>query len=109
MRRRFPRKLKRVVIKVGSSLLANHLMKPHETSLKSLVSQICDLKDNGMEVVFVSSGAIALGLGEMGTRVRPTDTPSLQAAAAVGQALLMRRYGDLFKKRGRVCAQILLT
>lgn len=109
MARRFPRKLKRVVIKVGSSLLANHLLKPHETSLKSLVSQICDLKDAGLEVVFVSSGAIALGLGQMGARVRPTDTPSLQAAAAVGQALLMRLYGDLFKKRGRVCAQILLT
>lgn len=109
MPRRFPRKLKRVVIKVGSSLLANHLMKPQETSLKSLVNQICDLKDKGIEVVFVSSGAIALGLGELGIHVRPTDTPSLQAAAAVGQALLMRLYGDLFKKRGRMCAQILLT
>ena len=109
MERKFPRKLKRVVIKVGSSLLANHLMKPHETSLKALVTQICDLKDKGMEVVLVSSGAIALGLGEMGERVRPTDTPSLQAAAAVGQALLMRLYGDLFKKRGCVCAQVLLT
>ena len=59
--------------------------------------------------MLVSSGAIALGLGELGERVRPTDTPSLQASAAVGQALLMRLYGDLFKKRGHVAAQILLT
>jgi glutamate 5-kinase len=109
MHRHFPKKLKRVVIKVGSSLLANALMQPHEDSLRSLVKQICDLRDQGIEVVLVSSGAIALGLGEMGQRTRPTDTPSLQAAAAVGQALLMRLYGDLFKKRGQVAAQILLT
>ena len=109
MKRSFPRKLKRVVIKVGSSLLADPLMRPREDSLKSLVKQICDLKDKGIEVILVSSGAIALGLGELHERVRPTDTPSLQAAAAVGQALLMRRYGDLFKKRACVCGQVLLT
>ncbi len=109
MQRKFPRKIKRVVIKVGSSLLANHMMKPQEASLKSLVSQICDLRAKGIEVVFVSSGAIALGLGEMGERVRPSDTPSLQAAAAIGQALLMRIYCDYFKARQNTCAQILLT
>ncbi len=107
--RKFPRKIKRVVIKVGSSLLADHVMKPHATSLKSLVDQLCDVCEKDVDVVLVSSGAIALGLGELGERVRPTDTPSLQAAAAVGQALLMRLYGDLFKKRGRVCGQVLLT
>ncbi len=109
MKREFPRKLQRVVIKVGSSLLADAMMKPHTASLKSLVTQICDLQDKGIEAVFVSSGAIALGLGELGERARPTDTPSLQAAASIGQALLMRLYGDLFKKRDRTCAQILLT
>lgn len=109
MTRQFPRKLKRVVIKVGSSLIANHLMKPHETSLKGLIEQMSALRDKGLEVVFVSSGAIALGLGEMGAAVRPTDTPSLQAAAAVGQALLMHLYGGLFKKRGHICGQVLLT
>ena len=109
MQRQFPRKVKRVVIKVGSSLIANHLMKPHEASLKSLVAQVCDLRDKGIEVVFVSSGAVVLGLGEMGHRVRPSDTPSLQAAAAIGQALLMRLYGDYFKARECICAQILLT
>jgi glutamate 5-kinase len=107
--RKFPRKLKRVVIKVGSSLLSDGTMKPRAASITSLTAQICALRDKGIEVVLVSSGAIALGLGAMGVRVRPTDTPSLQAAAAVGQALLMKLYGDLFKKRGRICAQILLT
>lgn len=109
MERKFPRKLKRVVIKVGSSLLANHLMQPHETSLQSLVQQICDLRDKGIKVVLVSSGAIALGLGEMGHKVRPSDTPSLQAAASIGQALLMRLYCDYFKVRKCTCAQLLLT
>jgi glutamate 5-kinase len=109
MLRKFPRKIKRVVIKVGSSLIATHLMTPREASLKSLVAQICDLRDKGIEVVFVSSGAVVLGLGEMGERVRPSDTPSLQAAASIGQALLMRLYCDYFKARQRTCAQILLT
>ncbi|MFH0754768.1 MAG: glutamate 5-kinase [Candidatus Omnitrophota bacterium] len=109
MNRKFPFKFKRVVIKVGSSLLADHMMNPHETSLRSLVTQICDLCDNGIAVVLVSSGAIALGLGKMGVRTRPSDTPSLQAAAAIGQALLMQLYGDRFKARKHICAQILLT
>ena len=109
MERKFPRKIKRVVIKVGSSLLATHLLKPHEASLKGLVIQICALRDKGIEVVLVSSGAIALGLGEMGERVRPADTASLQAAASIGQALLMRLYGDYFKARKSICAQLLLT
>ncbi|MBF0619913.1 MAG: glutamate 5-kinase [Candidatus Omnitrophica bacterium] len=109
MERKFPKKLKRVVVKVGSSLLATHLMKPHEASLRSLVAQICDLRDKGIDVVLVSSGAIALGLGALNEKVRPSDTPSLQAAAAIGQALLMQLYCDYFKARGRACAQILLT
>lgn len=107
--RRFPRKLKRVVVKVGSSLLANHMMKPHEASLKSLVAQLCDLRDKEIEIVLVSSGAVVLGLGELEEKVRPSDTPSLQAAAAIGQALLMRLYGDYFKGRQHSCAQLLLT
>jgi glutamate 5-kinase len=109
MPRKFPRKVKRVVVKIGSSLLANHMMKPHEASLKSLVDQVCELRGKGLEVILVSSGAVVLGLGELDERVRPSDTPSLQAAAAIGQALLMRLYCDYFKSRGRVCAQILLT
>ena len=107
--RQFPRKLKRVVIKVGSILFANHLMKPRETSVRSLVRQICDLRHRGVEVVLVSSGAVVLGLGAMGERVRPSDTPSLQAAASIGQALLMRLYGDYFKAGKGTCGQVLLT
>lgn len=107
--RKFPKKIKRVVIKVGSSLIVNHMMKPHEPSLESLVRQICELRSKGIEIVFVSSGAIALGLGEMGFSVRPKETASLQAAAAIGQALLMKLYSDYFKKHQRQCAQILLT
>jgi glutamate 5-kinase len=109
MQRKFPRKIKRVVVKVGSSLLATHLMKPHEASLRSLVAQLCDLRDKDIEVVLVSSGAVVLGLGAMGERVRPSDTSSLQAAASIGQALLMQLYCEYFKARKSTCAQLLLT
>lgn len=62
-----------------------------------------------MDVVLVSSGAIVLGLGELKKRTRSVDLAFLQAAAAVGQTILMRVYSDLFKENKKTCAQILLT
>jgi glutamate 5-kinase len=109
MLRKFPRKIRRVVVKVGSSLVADHEMLPREAALRSLVAQIADMRQQKIEVVLVSSGAIVLGLGELGEKKRPTDTPSLQAAASIGQAALMRRYCDYFKEKGQICSQILLT
>lgn len=109
MPRKFPKKIRRVVVKVGSSLVADQQMLPRESALRSLVDQIADMRERGIEVVLVSSGAIVLGLGELGEKKRPTDTPSLQAAASIGQAALMRRYCDYFKERNQICSQILLT
>jgi len=109
MMRKFPRPVKRIVIKVGSSVLATYAMKPKKARLRSLVEQISALRKKNIEVVLVSSGAIVLGMGEVNVRYRPSDVASLQALAAIGQTVLMRTYASLFKKRGVHCAQVLLT
>lgn len=109
MLRKFPRKVKRVVVKVGSSVIATYKMKPRVAQLRSLVEQITKLQRKGIDVVLVSSGAIVLGMGELGKRYRPSDLASLQASSAVGQTVLMNRYNQLFKKNKSQCAQLLLT
>ncbi len=109
MPRKFPQKIKRLVVKIGSSLIATYKMRPKDSRLPSLVEQICELNNRGIEVVLVSSGAIVLGMGELNETVRPTDLASLQARAAIGQAVLMSTYGDLFKPFEKKCGQILLT
>jgi glutamate 5-kinase len=109
MPRKFPRAIKRIVIKVGSSVIATYKMRPRTARLRSLVEQISALHKNKVEVVLVSSGAIVLGLGELNKRFRPADLPSLQASAAIGQTMLMQLYSDLFKRNRLTCAQILLT
>ncbi|MCK5215099.1 MAG: glutamate 5-kinase [Candidatus Omnitrophica bacterium] len=109
MPRKFPKKIKRIVIKVGSSVIATYRMKPRKAQLKSLVDQISKVRQKGIEVVIVSSGAIVLGMGELNARYRPGDVAVLQALAAVGQTVLMRTYSEMFKKVGLKSAQVLLT
>ena len=109
MLRKFPRPIKRVVVKVGSSVIANYKMAPEKSRLGSLIKQLSDATKNGIEVVLVSSGAIILGMVELDLRFRPTDLSSLQALAAVGQTILMSSYSGLFKQNQTKCAQILLT
>ncbi len=109
MSRRFPRPIKRIVIKLGSSQIADTSLKVRTSNLSSLTNQISAIQSKGIDVVLVSSGAIALGMGELGERVRPKDLAALQARAAIGQNALMRLYSDLFKKNKKNCAQILLT
>jgi glutamate 5-kinase len=84
-------------------------MQPRHAHLRELVSQICALQKKGIEVVLVSSGAIVLGMGELGKEKRPADLASLQALAAIGQTVLMRKYNELFKEHNGRCAQVLLT
>jgi glutamate 5-kinase len=98
---------RRIVIKVGTSLLTEK--KSRLDFLKELVSQIKWLRDRGRDVVLVSSGAIGLGINELGLKKRPEKLPLEQAAAAVGQSLLMEMYHNLFKKEGITVAQVLLT
>ncbi len=109
MQRKFPKKVKRVVVKIGSSLIANHAMKPRTSRLQSLVNQISVLRKKDVEVVLVSSGAIVLGMGALDMKMRPGDLSSLQACAAIGQTILMQTFSNLFKKDNQVCAQVLLT
>ncbi len=109
MQRTFPRAIKRIVIKVGTSVIATYAMKPKTAHLESLIGQISRLTKDGIEVVLVSSGAIVLGMGELNESVRPSDVASLQALAAIGQTVLMKTYSELFKAKHTLCAQVLLT
>ena len=109
MHRIFPRPIKRIVVKVGSSVVATYKMSPKKARLKSLTEQISKVLNQGQEVILVSSGAVVLGMGELNELNRPTELASLQACAAVGQAALMDMYREFFKSFKRKCGQILLT
>ena len=109
MTRTFQRPIKRIVVKLGSSQIADAKMKPKTAQLSALSRQISQLRKAGIEVVLVSSGAIALGMGELGETKRSTELAQLQARAAIGQAALMRLYSELFRKVSLKCGQVLLT
>ena len=100
---------RRIVIKVGSSTLTRDGTAVDLAYVESLVTQICAVRDRGTGVVLVSSGAIAAGMEALGLDCRPTDMPSLQAAASVGQVRLIETYAALFAKCGAVVGQVLLT
>jgi glutamate 5-kinase len=110
MTRTFQKPIKRIVVKLGSSQIVDEKFKARRERMNSLARQISHLyKKNGVEVILVSSGAIASGMGELGETRRPTDLGALQARAAIGQAVLMRNYIESFKKAGLKCAQVLLS
>ena len=93
----------RVVLKVGSRSLLE------EGRFEELAAAIAGQRAAGRQVVLVSSGAIALGVARLGMSGRPRQLPELQAAAAAGQAALMRRYEEAFEPHGVAPAQVLLT
>ena len=109
MTRTFQRPIKRIVVKLGSSQIADSKMRAKSGQLTAFAKQISQLRKQGIEVILVSSGAIALGMGELGESVRSTELAQLQARAAIGQAALMRLYSELFRKVRLKCAQVLLT
>jgi glutamate 5-kinase len=100
---------RRVVVKVGTSTITRANGRLDPARIDRLVGELCEQLDAGREIVCVTSGAIAAGLGPLGLSRRPKDMPTLQAAAAVGQSHLMDAYASAFENRGRVCAQVLLT
>ena len=100
--------MRRLVVKVGSSSLVDERGHASKRKLGAVVRQVAEVARE-RQVVLVSSGAIASGLGPMGLSSRPRDMPGLQAAAAVGQTRLMAEYARLFAARGRVAGQVLLT
>ncbi len=104
-----PRRLKRIVIKVGSSTLTDSNGCLDRQYFASLTQQITDLKSRGYEVVLVSSGSIRAGMERMELTARPRTIPEKQAAAAIGQGLLMQLYSEIFARHGITVGQVLLT
>lgn len=100
---------RRVVVKVGSSVLtASHELGVNRRVLGRIASQVARLREEGRQVVMVSSGAIAAGVKRLGLDGIPRAVPERQAAAAVGQPILMEAYGRAFRRRGIETAQVLL-
>ncbi len=100
---------KRIVVKVGTSSLTYENGKVNLRFLDHLARQISDMKHRGMEVILVSSGAIGVGLPVLGFQKKPDFLPYKQAAAAVGQGLLMNMYERFFHDYGYTVAQLLFT
>ena len=103
------RNVKRLVVKSGTSNLTDERSRLDALRVKGLVEQLVDLKRLGKEVIVVSSGAIGAGIGRMNLSQRPNDISQLQAAAAIGQGLLMQTYEHYFEKYNQPIAQLLLT
>ncbi|MFN2595188.1 MAG: glutamate 5-kinase [Actinomycetota bacterium] len=99
----------RVIVKIGTASLVGPDGEPDDLRMSALCAGIGALRSSGFQVIVVSSGAIAAGLGPLGLTTKPSDIPSLQAAAAVGQGRLLHRYSRLLADMGHTTAQLLLT
>jgi len=99
----------RLVVKVGTSTLTHAGGSFNHERIGELVRQLVELANSGREVLLVTSGAIAAGLGRLGLSKRPRTIPEKQAVAAVGQGLLMHMYERAFEELGWPVAQVLLT
>jgi len=101
---------RRLVIKIGSALLVDDEAGGLRSSwLTSVVDDIAALKSSGVDVIVVSSGAVAMGLSSMGFTTRPSRLEDAQAAAAVGQIRLAQAYQSRFERHNMITAQVLLT
>jgi len=103
------RDARRIVVKVGSSLVTNEGRGLDEAAIGEWCRQMALLSAQGKEVVMVSSGAIAEGMKRLGWTTRPSEVPALQAAAAVGQMGLAQMYETKLRENGMGSAQVLLT
>ncbi|WP_428864376.1 glutamate 5-kinase [Clostridium sediminicola] len=101
--------VKRIVIKIGSSTLTYPTGLLNFSRIEKLVRQIADINNRGIEVILVSSGAVAAGIGKLGLKSRPKTIPEKQAAAAVGQGILIHMYEKILSEYGKIAAQMLLT
>ena len=99
----------RIVVKIGTSTLAHSTGHLNIRRVEQLCKTMSDIKNAGHEVILVSSGAIGMGVGKLGLRCRPSDIPTKQAAAAVGQCELMYTYDKLFSEYHHTVAQLLIT
>ncbi len=101
---------KRVVVKVGTSTLAHSgSYKLNLYRIEHLIRELADLHNSGKEIVLVTSGAIAAGIGKAGLKSKPDTIPENQALAAIGQGVLMHIYEKFFAEYGQTIGQLLLT
>ena len=101
--------IKRIVVKVGTSTLTYDTGKINLRRMSKLAQVLSDLKNAGIEIALVTSGAIGVGVGKLGLKERPQDTPGRQAAATVGQCELMFLYDKFFGEYGNITGQLLVT
>lgn len=109
MRSELLKKIRRVVVKLGTGVLTDANKQPDLAQIRQLVGQVATLRAAGHEVVIVTSGAVGAGMGVLGFAKRPRDLARLQACAAVGQSRLMATYEKLFSRYDLHVAQVLLT
>ena len=109
MSRELLRKAKRIVVKVGTSTITYPNWKTNYGKIERLARELTDLANQGKEIILVSSGAGAVGRDRLGLTAKPKTIPGKQAAAAVGQGILMHTYERIFGEYGQMVAQILLT
>ena len=102
-------KVTRVIIKIGSSVLTDKNGSLSESIFKKLADEISKIRDNNIEVIVVSSGAIASGMKKLSLTKRPEEISMKQAIAAAGQSTLIRYYEEAFGEYNLNVAQILLT
>lgn len=109
--RRFamPENLSRVVIKVGTRLLSDEKFLLDKAAVRRVAKNVIHARDRGAQVVLVTSGAVAAGMGALKLSARPSRMIEKQACAAVGQSLLMHEYEKVFRRAGVQTAQVLLT
>lgn len=100
---------RRIVVKVGTSSLVDGAGSLDRDKMAALTRQLAALRQQGRDVILVSSGAIRAGMERLGMTVRPRNIPEQQASAAIGQSLLMQTYADLLQGCGVITAQVLLT
>lgn len=103
------KKAKRIVIKVGTSTITYANGKRNFSQIDRLAREISDLQNQGREIILVTSGAVAVGVDRMGLPGKPKTIPGKQAAAAVGQGVLMHTYEKFFADYGQIVAQVLIT
>ena len=102
-------KARRIVVKIGTSSVTDRRSRLDPRKVGKLVEETMRLRARGKEIIIVSSGAIGAGVGRLNLERRPRDMPSLQAAAAVGQGILMQVYSKYFGEYEQPAAQMLLT
>lgn len=103
------KKAKRIVIKVGTSTITYANGKRNFSQIDRLAREISDLQNQGKEMILVTSGAVAVGVDRMGLPGKPKTIPGKQAAAAVGQGVLMHTYEKFFADYGQIVAQVLIS